>query len=156
MINNINKNKSILRNKYLISAFFICLSIVCYIFEKSNLYNYIVLIFKIVLAILGSYEILLLIKGYNGKLLEVLGRFSFQIYLMHTIFSAFIRITLVKLGIYNFFIHLAFGIVFAIGIPIIVSIISNKIIYTNIFIFPQKTIKQLKNKKEIKYGEQEI
>lgn len=151
LIKNINKNKVKLKTKCLIGISFVGLSIICYVFENNNLYIFIQFVLKIVLAILGSYGVLSIIKKNNGKILGILGKYSFQIYLMHTIFSAFIRIVLIKFEIYNFFIHFAFGMIFGIGIPIVISIISNRIVYTNIFIFPQKTFKQIKNKKEIKY-----
>lgn len=151
LIKNINKNKVRLRTKYLIGISFVGLSIICYVFENNNSYTFILLVLKIVLAVLGSYEVLSIIKKNNGKVLNIFGKYSFQIYLMHTIFSAFIRIVLIKFGIYNFFIHFTLGMIFGVGIPIVISIISNRIVYTNIFIFPLRTFKQIKNKKEIKY-----
>lgn len=151
LIKNINKDKVKLWIKYLIGFSFVGLTTTCYVIENNNLYSFILLVLKIVLAVLGSYEVLSIIKKNNGKVLNIFGKYSFQIYLMHTIFSAFIRIVLIKFGIYNFFIHFTLGMIFGVGIPIVISIISNRIVYTNIFIFPLKTFKQIKNKKEIKY-----
>ena len=69
------------------------------------------------------------------------------IYLMHTTFSAGIRIVLLKIRIENFYLHFILGLLLGILGPIIVAIILEKLKYGNIILYPLKTVKQIKHKK---------
>ncbi|MGN0181272.1 MAG: acyltransferase family protein [Candidatus Ornithomonoglobus sp.] len=73
-------------------------------------------------------------------------KYSFPIYLLHTIFTAGIRIALVKVGITNYGIHITAGTVIGVVIPVIIAVISSKIVYTDIVFYPSRTIKKLRNK----------
>lgn len=139
--------------------------------NKSNLYSLVCIMLYIIIALLYYFiandvnnclnEFIRLLLSLGGiyvfvqsfknvqksKILDTFKNYTFQIYLMHTIFAAGIRIILLKLGIDNYFIHLIFGLFFSIYIPIFISKISNKIEYTNFFFYPIKTIEELKGRK---------
>lgn len=83
----------------------------------------------------------------NSTILDTFKKYTFQIYLTHTIFAAGIRILLLKMNINSYFIHIIIGLISSIYIPVIMAIISNKIKYTNFFFYPIKTIKELKERK---------
>lgn len=87
-------------------------------------------------------------KIKKSIILDSFIRYTFQIYLMHTIFAAGIRIFLFRIGITNYYIHLILGVVFSIYVPVIVSKISAKLIFTDIVFYPLKTIKKIK---ELRY-----
>ena len=102
----------------------------------------------IVFAILGILISVDLFKRFEKhRILDTFKKYTFQIYLIHTICAAGIRIVLLKLGIKNYWIHLSMGLIFSIYVPVGISIISNKIQYTNFFFYPIKTIKELKERK---------
>lgn len=83
----------------------------------------------------------------KSVILATFKNYTFQIFLMHTIFAAGIRILMFKLGIFNYFIHVIVGLLVSIYIPVLVSIISNKIKFTNFFFYPVKTIEDYKKGK---------
>ena len=98
-------------------------------------------------AIAGIYVCVNVFRGINKLiLLDTFKKYTFQIYLMHTIFAAGARIMLLKIGITNYSIHLIIGLLVSIYIPVIVSIFSKKIKYTEIFFYPIKTITELKER----------
>lgn len=63
---------------------------------------------------------------------------------MHTIFSAGIRIVLLKSGITNFYIHFAMGLAFGIYGPIVVEKMLSHTKYLEVVIHPYKIIKEIK------------
>lgn len=138
-----DNSKSIINNILFLILYLIISLIYYFVYDKINIYinEYI----KIVFAIIGIYAFANIFKKVNQlKILDSFKDYTFQIYLLHTIFAAGIRIVLLKLNINNYFIHFMFGIIFSIYIPVFVSIISNKIGYTNFFFYPIKTIEDLK------------
>lgn len=73
------------------------------------------------------------------KCMLVLSRYSFPIYLLHTIFTAGFRIVLLKIGVSNYLLHVLLGIIVGIRIPIIgMNIIKNcKILLLYSILLPQ-------------------
>lgn len=123
---------------------FIILSLILFNID-SKVQDIFIIVLNIIMASYGSYIVLKLIYNIgNNKLLNILGKYSFQIYLMHTIFAAFIRVLLIKIGISNGIIQFILGMFCGFYIPIIISMILDKMIFANIIIFPIKTIKHLK------------
>lgn len=111
--------------------------------------EYINEVIRLFFAIIGIYICINIFKNIKkSKILDTFKKYTFQIYLMHTIFAAGIRIILLKLGITNYYIHLIFGLLASIYIPVLISIISEKNKYTNFFFYPVKTIEEIKNRKE--------
>lgn len=125
---------------------YIILSIIFYKL-KDNIPTYMIEIAKVFFAILGIYICINLFKNIKKvAFLDTFKEHTFQIYLLHTIFAAGIRILLIKIGIYNYAIHFIIGLIISIYVPVIISIISKKIKYTNFFFYPQKTIKELRGR----------
>lgn len=132
--------------------------LICYVALALIIYQYrlnidrnVLELFKIGMAISGIIIIVEIFKDIKkSKILDTFSKYTFQIYLTHTIFAAAFRIIFLKIGITNYFIHLIFGILVSIYLPVGMSIISDKIKYTNIFIYPIKTINELKERKKLK------
>lgn len=80
------------------------------------------------------------IPNYISKVKE----YTMPVYLMHTIFAAGLRIVLLKLGVDNIIIHILFGIVGSIIVPVIIYEIAKATKLLLIFFNPTKTIKSLR------------
>lgn len=142
-----HSNKKILINLFCI-IIYIIMSIIYY--RHKDLYDInICKIINIIFAISGILICVNFFKIFNTlKILNTFKNYTFQIYLTHTIFAAGIRIVLFKLRISSYCIHFIIGLVTSIYIPVIMSIVSEKFLYTNFFFYPTKTIKELKERKE--------
>lgn len=80
------------------------------------------------------------------KCMLVLNRYSFPIYLLHTIFTAGFRIVFLKVGVNNYLLHVLLGIIVGIGIPIIgMNIIKNCKILLFLF-YPSSTVMYIREK----------
>lgn len=77
------------------------------------------------------------------KILLLLGRNCFPIYLLHTFFTSATRIFLIKISVENFCIHLFLGMCCGILIPLLISYISSKIPVLNFLFYPVVTLKKL-------------
>lgn len=131
-------------------ALYVGLSIVFY-FSKRFIPAKINALILIAFAIGGVVISILDFKDMTtNKYFDSIKKYTFQIFLMHTIFAAGARIALLKFGITNYFIHLILGFLASIYIPILVSKISEKIKYTEFFFFPIRTVKMLKKEKVVK------
>ena len=109
-------------------------------------------IFKEVMILLGIYSSIMFIslvqkiKPVSSFLLFV-NKYSFQIYLLHTIFTSGIRIVLQRINVTEWWIHVILGTVCGLLFSVLVALIAKKIRFLNFFFFPTKTIKVLKEKK---------
>ena len=103
-----------------------------------------------VIACLGIIGFLSAAYSLNKqtRVLGFLSKYTFSIYLMHTIFAAGIRGLLLKIGIDNSVLHIIAGFIFSFAGPIIAYEIMKKI-KLDFFIYPTKYIK-LKRKAEVK------
>jgi len=118
-----------------------------YYFIKNNLNLLTNEIIRFIFALFGIYIFVGLFKNINhSKVLDTFKKYTFQIYLLHTIFAAGIRIVLLKFGIKDYFIHFMFGMFFSIYMPVLISKISEKIKYTNFLFYPTKTIEELEGR----------
>lgn len=107
--------------------------------------------FKEIMIVFGIYSSILLISLIENikpvsKFLLFMNKYSLQIYLLHTIFTAGIRIILIRLNISNWIVHVIAGTVFGIVFSVLAAIIAKKTKVLNIFFFPTKTYKLLKSK----------
>ena len=129
---------------FLLSLFYILISFLIY--SKREIMNeYVLEMVYIGFAMVGTIIVINIFQALNkSKILDSFKKYTFQIFLMHTIFAAGIRIIMFKIGIYNYFVHLIIGLIFSIYMPVLVSIISNKLKYTNFFFYPLKTIEGYK------------
>ena len=88
----------------------------CRVVLNNIINNIITMLFKFLLAFMGIILNIQLFKNISSymkkyKAFYFLSKYTFPIYLMHTIFSAGIRIVLLKLNFNNFYIHFILGLV---------------------------------------------
>jgi len=94
-----------------------------------------------IMTIVGIYASVCLIF-YCQKLkpfavfLDFMNKHSFQIYLLHTIFTAGIRVILLRLGIDGWIIHTVIGCVVGFGFSVLASVIAKKTVFLNRCFFP--------------------
>ena len=143
------KNKKIFPNTFVNSVIFIFLAIMCCSIKKYNILNSsIISLFKLILAFYAIIIIINIFKNVEkNKYFDIILKYTFPIYLMHTTFSAGIRIVLLKIGINNFYIHFILGLLFGITIPIVISYILKITKYGNILLYPLNTMKEIKESK---------
>ena len=120
------------------------------VFELINITNIKVLdISRLVLNMLGITVFMLIFEMHVNKrgplLINVVSKYSFQIYLLHTMATSAIRIILVKIGIFNDLVHFILGMTVGIVLPVIAAWICNRITVLNIFFYPISTYKKLKS-----------
>lgn len=98
------------------------------------------------LGIVASAEFIYFITNSKQEVTGVwryLSKYMLQIYLLHTIFAAGIRIVLFKLGISHILPHLILGLVFSFVFPVICAMVAERNKFLNFFFFPVKTLKEL-------------
>lgn len=138
------------RNIIMITISFVVLSLLyCYIVKNNIINGKIAMLFKFLLAIIGIIINIQIFKNLTNviekyKIFNVISNNTFPIYLMHTTFSAGIRIVLLKLGINNFYIHFVGGLVLGVLGPILVEKILERIKYGNVILYPLKTLKEVR------------
>jgi len=109
--------------------------------QNSLFYN----AYSIVLAFLGIalliFIIIIIEKGHLLKrLLNLLGLYSFQIYILHTFFAAGIRIFLMRLGIFNLAFHIIAGLLVAIVFPLCIGLMARHIWVLDRVFYPSKLL----------------
>lgn len=138
------------RNTIIITISFVIISLLyCITLEKHIINNKIMILFKFLLATMGIIASIQAFKNFTkyiekSKILNMISKNTFPIYLMHTIFSAGIRIILLRIGVNNFYLHLICGFIIGIIGPIAVEEILEKTKYGNVILYPLKTINELK------------
>ncbi len=141
--------KSRLKN-IVLALMYVLVAIIYYIYYNTISY-YIGALINIAFAILGTLiciHIFIYVKNCN--IFDYIKEYTFQIYLLHTIFAAGFRIILLKVGINNYWIHFIIGFFASIEIPIIIAKICKKTKYFNFFFYPLKTIEKIKEKNNYK------
>lgn len=104
---------------------------------------------SILFALSGIYICINIFRNVKKiKILDSFDKYTFQIYLLHTIFAAGVRIVLLKLGVTNYCIQFVAGLLASIYIPVLVSIICEKVKILNIFFYPVNTVKELKSSRK--------
>lgn len=129
---------------FLLGGLFLFLSVIAFITDSRNHLLSFLLNFS---GIVGTVEIIRCLTKKASSMSFVwryLSKYMYQIYLMHTIFAAGIRIVLLKLSISNLWIHILFGLIFSFVVPVICAMVAEKITLLNIVFFPSKTIAKLK------------
>ena len=138
------------RNIIMLTISFVVLSLLyCYIVKNNIINGKITMLFKFLLAIMGIIVNIQIFKNLTNviekyKIFNLISKNTFPIYLMHTTFSAGIRIVLLKLGINNFYIHFVLGLALGMLGPILVERILEKIKYGNVILYPLKTLKEVR------------
>lgn len=73
-----------------------------------------------------------------ARFLDFVNRYSFPIYLLHTIFTAGVRIVLLRFGVGLWWLHILMGTVFGLVCPVVAAVIAKKVRFLNFFFFPSK------------------
>ena len=81
-----------------------------------------------------------------GKCLDFLGKYSFQIFLLHTIFTAAARVALLRIGITSWAVHIVIGTLSGMLFSVLFAYIAHKTLYLDFFFFPEKTLKSIKKR----------
>ena len=106
---------------------------------------------KEIMILFGIYSSIMFISLIgNIKILDsflsFINKYSFQIYLLHTIFTAAIRIVLIRVSITEWWIHVILGTVGGIVFSVLAAIIASKFKFLNFFFFPTKILNLRKEK----------
>ena len=102
---------------------------------------------KELMLLLGIYASVLLVSMLQklkpvSKFLDFMSRYSFQIYLLHTIFTAGVRIILLRVNVTAWWIHVIAGTALGIAFPVLAAVAAKKIKILNFFFFPSKTLRK--------------
>lgn len=81
-----------------------------------------------------------------SRFLDFICTYSFQIYLLHTFFTAAVRILLIKFGISNYAVNIAAGLIFGIFLPVVIAKIAALTPYLDFFFAPARSIKKMRRK----------
>lgn len=110
-----------------------------------------VVIREVFLAVLSIYLLVYFFETYEEKienrLLRVVAKYSFQIYLLHTMATAATRIILMKLGLVSQWPQFIFGWMIGLSATMVAAFLCEKTVYLNFLFFPERTIKELRKKK---------
>lgn len=100
---------------------------------------------KEIMILFGIYSSIMFVsmlqncKGIT-RFLDFVNKYSFQIYLLHTIFTAGIRIILLRLSITQWWIHVLLGTVIGLVVSVLAAKIAKKVKCLNFFFFPSKVL----------------
>lgn len=98
---------------------------------------------KELMILFGIYASVLLISVLQdckplARFLGFVNKYSFQIFLLHTIFTAGIRIILLRLHITQWWLHVLVGTVCGLAFSVLAAKIAEKVKWLNFFFFPSK------------------
>ncbi len=96
----------------------------------------------ILFGIYSSIMFVYVIQSFKliARFLNYVNKYSFQIYLLHTIFTAGIRIILLRMNIAQWWIHILMGTACGLAFSVLVAVIAKKVKFLNFFFFPAKII----------------
>jgi hypothetical protein len=94
----------------------------------------------ILFGICSSIMFISMLQGFKpiARFLDFVNKYSFQIYLLHTIFTAGIRIILLRMNIGQWWIHVLLGTACGLVFSVLAAVISKKVKFLNFFFFPAK------------------
>lgn len=106
---------------------------------------------KEIMILFGIYSSIMFISMIQSfkpvsRFLDFVNKYSFQIYLLHTIFTAGIRIVLIRVNVTAWWLHILVGTFCGLAFSIFAAIIAKKVRFLNFFFFPAKAY-PLKSKK---------
>ena len=98
---------------------------------------------KELMILFGIYSSILFISMLQccklvARFLDFVNKYSFQIYLLHTIFTAGIRIILLRMNIAQWWIHVLLGTACGLVFSVLAAVIAKKVKFLNFFFFPAK------------------
>lgn len=78
------------------------------------------------------------------RFLEYICKYSFQIYLLHTFFTAAVRILLFHFGIVSYLVHVLAGMTVGVALPIGAAALAARSPYTEFVFFPTRALKAIR------------
>lgn len=98
---------------------------------------------KEIMILFGIYSSIMFISILQNckamaRFLDFVNKYSFQIYLLHTIFTAGIRIILLRMNISKWWIHVIFGTACGLVFSVLAAVIAKKVKFLDFFFFPAK------------------
>ena len=98
------------------------------------------------LACAGFYLLFMAIcrNREAGALEKLLIKYTFPVYLMHTIFAAMIRMVLLKAGILSPALHMICGMMLSVMLSALCAWAAEKLIYPEFVVYPHKVIKHFR------------
>ena len=98
---------------------------------------------KEIMILFGIYSSIMFISMLQcykpvARFLDFVNKYSFQIYLLHTIFTAGIRIILLRMNIAQWWIHVLLGTVCGLVFSVLAAVIAKKVKVLDFFFFPAK------------------
>lgn len=136
-----------LHNRVKINNCLILISFIVEILVSIIIYRYCLYSNSLITFILGFFICLSVIgfninreKVKNTYIEKILIKNTMPIFLMHTIFAAFIRVVLIKINITNSIVHFVLGLLCSILLPILVTRILAKIPCGIFIIYPGKVL----------------
>lgn len=98
---------------------------------------------KEIMLLLGIYSSIMfisMIQSLNpvARFLDFVNKYSFQIYLLHTIFTAGVRIVMIKMNVTQWWIHILVGTACGLAFSVLAGVIAKKVKLLNFFFFPAK------------------
>lgn len=99
-----------------------------------------------VLMCVGFFQLVTEKRDRLSPVWSILARYILQIYLLHTIFAAGVRIVLMKLGVMNAPIHLVLGFAASFVGPVVCAWIAERTKVLNLVFYPSKTISTMTRK----------
>ena len=99
---------------------------------------------KELMILIGIYSSIMFVSLLENcklvvRFLDFINKYSFQIYLLHTIFTAGIRIILLRINIEEWWIHVLLGTVCGLIFSVLTAEVAKKIKFLNFFFFPAQT-----------------
>lgn len=98
---------------------------------------------KEIMILFGIYSSIMFISMLQcckpvACFLDFVNKYSFQIYLLHTIFTAGIRIILLRMNIGQWWIHIILGTACGLVFSVLAAVVAKKVKFLNFFFFPAK------------------
>ena len=98
---------------------------------------------KEIMILFGIYSSIMFISMLQcskpvARFLDFANKYSFQIYLLHTIFTAGIRIILLRMNIAQWWIHVLLGTACGLAFSVLAAVIAKKVKFLDFFFFPAK------------------
>ena len=121
----------------LISVIFVVVSVIVYRYTEWND------AVAFGMGVLGCTSVLLvaLTMKLSGNVTDVLSKYTFPVFLMHTIFAAGLRTVLFKFDISNSVIHIVLGLIISFIGPVIAAAVLAKLKYTEFLIYPNQFVR---------------
>lgn len=109
------------------------------------------IVFKECMIVFGIYASILFISLLGeckpiARFLLFVNKYSLQIYLLHTIFTAGVRIVLIRLHVTDWIIHVAVGTACGLGLSVAAAMIAKKTKWLDLLFFPTKAYQAIRHK----------